>query len=274
MIKYAIPSKTFIIGEYLALQGYCAILLTHEPYFEWTYCRSHRLRYHGIMPQSPAGKLLNQYHGHLPYHINFYDPYDGRGGFGASSAQFVGAVMMLQALNLMPKCNNPWDLMPLYWQMATCGAVKPSGYDVIAQMQKKCGLWSCSGMHQAIHPVQWPWDNLGLTLLATGHKQSTHEHLSRVVLSDHDDVLFKSSIYGYHALLSGHAFGFARALSTWQNQLDLRGWLSLKTKPIIQALHHHQAIYAVKGCGAMGSDVLAIFGPRIGTSWIRMVDAI
>ena len=49
-----IPSKTFIIGEYLALQGTASMIMTTEPCFEFLPVQDGGELFH---PESPAGML-------------------------------------------------------------------------------------------------------------------------------------------------------------------------------------------------------------------------
>ena len=91
-----IPSKTFLLGEYGALCGGAAYILTHPPFFE---CRQQQsangqqpanTRQPTDTPQADARRPPTPGHEHiLPGGQVFIDPHQGRGGFGASSAKFI-----------------------------------------------------------------------------------------------------------------------------------------------------------------------------------------
>nr|WP_256594408.1 hypothetical protein [Legionella pneumophila] len=52
-MKWQIPAKTFLLGEYAAIAGEPAILLTTSPCFTLTLTENAKLE--GIHPESPAG---------------------------------------------------------------------------------------------------------------------------------------------------------------------------------------------------------------------------
>jgi mevalonate kinase len=94
MAKLSVPSKTFLVGEYIVLQGGPAILLSTPPCFE-------------VITEN------NQ----------FIDPYLGLGGFGASSAKFVLA-------EKAKGHDDPWGIWRSYRESGLLG----SGADVVAQI--------------------------------------------------------------------------------------------------------------------------------------------
>ena len=96
-----IPGKTFLVGEYLALEGGPSVVANTHPSFRfrWTLEQADggaaRIE-HGFHPESPAGKFLNRLNasrllGTEKATIEFHDPHYGKGGLGASTAEFLGA---------------------------------------------------------------------------------------------------------------------------------------------------------------------------------------
>lgn len=102
-IEISLPGKTFLCGEYLALTGGPAIVVSTEPRFRLIATQKNSVSQPGessefvnlfeiIHPESPAGRYLKS---NLVFwktveenwSIKFCDPYRV-GGFGASSAQF------------------------------------------------------------------------------------------------------------------------------------------------------------------------------------------
>ncbi|MGE0633718.1 MAG: hypothetical protein AB7O96_14990, partial [Pseudobdellovibrionaceae bacterium] len=99
-LKLSIPGKTFLVGEYLALSGGAALIVCTEPRFKMKVklkgSEANSSGLVGIHPQSPAGKFYSENQDVFSsFSLEFTDPYEGRGGFGASTAQFA----MLYALN-------------------------------------------------------------------------------------------------------------------------------------------------------------------------------
>lgn len=100
-MKWLIPAKTFLLGEYAALAGASAILLTTYPCFELT-LTSKNNQLSEIHPKSPAGVWWQQQH--LDHGLIWNDPYTERGGLGASSAQFLASYLascFLKKINLI-----------------------------------------------------------------------------------------------------------------------------------------------------------------------------
>lgn len=101
------PSKTFLVGEYVALTGGPTLILNTTPRFELKISQQ-KIQSHfavnGINLESPAGKFLQQNTNDFSsYQLQFLDPYQGAGGFGASSAQFamvVAAQQLIKAVSL------------------------------------------------------------------------------------------------------------------------------------------------------------------------------
>ena len=125
MTSWEVPSKTFLVGEYIALSGHPAVLLTTTPCFKVQQIAEPKLI--NIHPLSPAGRLWND--AHCDFGLSFEDPYQGMGGMGASTAQFIG---VFQALNhQLSGEREEQALLEQYEQYAWSGkGRKPSGYDL------------------------------------------------------------------------------------------------------------------------------------------------
>src|ERR1700729_3734074 len=93
-MKITIPSKTFLLGDYISLLGGPVLVLNTEPVFQCLLEKSSGDQtiphYFGIHPESTAGKFIQRFANDFAgYDLTFFDPHQGAGGFGASSAQFV-----------------------------------------------------------------------------------------------------------------------------------------------------------------------------------------
>lgn len=167
-MKHIIPAKTFLMGEYIALAGGPAIVLTTTPTFELLDSFSEQMPFH---KDSPAGKFCREMN---ISHLSWRDPYAGLGGLGASSAQFVGAYRAYcSQQNILFSADK---MLETYFQFAWSGKGEcPSGYDVLAQIEEQCVLIQ---QHCAIS-YAWPFSDLGFILLHTNQKLATHEHLNQ-----------------------------------------------------------------------------------------------
>src|SRR5665213_3933088 len=88
-IHFSAPSKTFLTGEYAVLCGGPALVLNTSPRFELKAVRG-EFGVAGIPDGSPASQWIKQRAPLLAdWKIEFSDPHQGQGGFGASSAQFL-----------------------------------------------------------------------------------------------------------------------------------------------------------------------------------------
>src|SRR4051794_40802652 len=126
-MKWRIPAKTFLLGEYSALTGASAILITTSPSFELSLVNEELLK--NIHPNSPAGQWWKG-HQITSKGLSWFDPYQDLGGLGASSAQFLGAYLAsCSFLGVEPNKNA---LLKAYYEFAWRGeGLKPSGYDLL-----------------------------------------------------------------------------------------------------------------------------------------------
>src|SRR4051794_4338735 len=93
-LVFSVPGKTFLAGEYLALSGGPSLVFASEPRFELS-VTSGAGKAEGIHADSPAGLFIKKNQDYFKnFDLVFHDPYQGKGGFGASTAQFLGAYAM------------------------------------------------------------------------------------------------------------------------------------------------------------------------------------
>ena len=90
---FSCPSKTFLMGEYGALKNAPALLVSTSPRFKMEF-RQNIENEHSLVPFWEEGDPLLKFYMEnedalMDFHQEYEDPYDGKGGFGASSAQWV-----------------------------------------------------------------------------------------------------------------------------------------------------------------------------------------
>lgn len=254
-MKWMIPAKTFFLGEYAALIGAPAILLTTTPCFEMTL--THEPGLVGIHPDSPAA-LLWAKQGLLNKGLLWHDPYQGRGGLGASSAQYLGAYFA--CLSEHKNRSSQEDMLNVYFQCAWQGVgIRPSGYDILAQ-----SLHGCVYVHrQAVQcdTYRWPFKDLAFILLHTGEKLATHQHLQELTTLSQMTQLTTIVESARMAFESADSLRVIEAVNAYHECLLQMKLVAPHSLHQIERLKTYADVLAVKGCGAMGSDVLLMLIP-------------
>lgn len=252
-MKYLIPAKTFFLGEYAALAGGPAMLLTTTPCFEITVTQEPGLI--AIHPDSPAGRLWAQ-QGLPDKGLHWHDPYAGRGGLGASSAQFLGAYLA----STSKRKSSPKKLLDTYFNFAWQGqGIRPSGYDVLAQSFANCVYIHAGATH--IDSYVWPFIDLAFVLVHTGQKLATHQHLqtiTHVSMVAPLITLVESAKIAFQLADSTRIIEVINAYHACLLQMNL---VALHSLDLINQLKSNSNVLAVKGCGAMGADVLLLLLP-------------
>jgi mevalonate kinase len=250
-MKWIIPAKTFLVGEYIAISGGPAIVLTTAPCFEVTL--SDALGATDIHEESPAGKLWGNA-GHQAQLV-WSDPYQGLGGMGASSAQFLGAY--LADAYLQNQSINLEAMLAAYIAVAWSGeGARPSGYDVLAQASHECVLIHRQKMQYASHT--WPFSDIDFLLVHTGQKLATHHYLKGMCLPDVMESLTLVSLSAMAAFQRGDSVQLVDAVNAYHESLSRMNLVASHTLAMMQRLSDVDGVLAMKGCGAMGADVLLL----------------
>lgn len=250
-MKWSIPAKTFFLGEYAAIADHSAILITTTPYFEITLTEQKILE--GIHHESPAGLWWNKQH--LSQGLSWYDPYHGCGGLGASSAQFVGSYLASCLIhNKTPSLEN---MLEAYYQCAWNGkGLRPSGYDLIAQTHSGCIY--INRRNNQIHPYSWPFKDLSFSLIHTGTKLATHHHLQEtslpVELEPLSTIVDKAKI----AFEENNSSLLIQCINDYHAQLERHQLVAPHSLELINKFRSYPEVLAIKGCGALGADILLI----------------
>lgn len=251
-MKFFIPAKTFLLGEYVALAGGPALVLTTTPYFEMTVLDSPGLV--GIHPDSPAGRFWSS-EAISGKGLSFFDPYQGLGGLGASSAEFIGAYQVVSYLQDKPVVQA--ELLEAYFKASAKNAgILPSGYDVLAQTHR--GSVYINRAKTSYCSYAWPFKDLAFILLHTGKKLSTHKHLESIDFLPQIEVLSSLVEIGVSAFEKADSAQLIHAVNAYHNHLQNLGLVASHSLKLIKLLQNEEGILAVKGCGALGADVLLL----------------
>lgn len=283
--KFTLPSKTFLLGEYLVLTGGPALLLNTAPYFQCdvrqTDVFTESKLFSSIHPSSPAGRFLQQHINFFKnFAINFYDPHQGKGGFGASSAQFAAVALFKDSLE-KPTTQTNYQLttatiFTLLQAYQACAwddkGLPPSGADVAAQCigstvimaneakqssSDNSQLCFVDRQQQQLTNMAWPFKDLAFFLLRTGHKVATHEHLQTLthIPSEKLNAVMQSAL---QAINEKNAMHFVKAINAYAVCLQQVNFVAATSQTILKKLWQQPQVLAAKGCGALGADVILV----------------
>jgi mevalonate kinase len=255
-MKWLIPAKTFLLGEYAAVAEASALIFTTEPYFELSLIDSSTIG--DIHPQSPAG-LWWQQDNILTKGLFWYDPYYGQGGLGASSAQFLATYMATYTLK--NRQFNMQNMLQAYYKFSWTGkGLRPSGYDVIAQTQQGCVF--INKQNKIIECFEWPFPDLSFLLIHTGIKLATHHHLQETTLPQQVNDLSIIVDQAKKAFTTSNSEQLIDAINKYHYQLNNLKLVAQHSLELINNLKQNTEILAIKGCGALGADIILIVCAR------------
>ncbi len=249
-MKWTIPAKTFLLGEYAAIAGDSAIILTTSPHFELSFNKEAGLE--NISKLSPAGQYWLRYFSSQEG-LKWKDPFQ-KGGLGASSAQFIAVYLAECYLSgVKPTLSN---LIDHYYQFAWSGkGLKPSAYDVLAQTQRGCVYINRN--QNKMQCYGWPFESLSFILLHSGEKLATHTHLQSTSLPS-INTLSPIVEEAKLAIEQVNNEKLLKAISAYQQQLISLNLISATSQQRVKYLAEAPEVLAAKGCGALGTDVFLI----------------
>lgn len=246
-------------------------MLVTEPRFELKMTYSEQGGHcQGIAPQSPAGIFLRRHQAAFQkLSIEFLDPHEGRGGLGASSAQF--ALVWMAEKFLSHPLNEQWansaitrasspganyhSLLSSFWQSGQ-DSQKASGYDLIAQI---CGGWvQYTRQPLTLTNRTWPFEELEVCLFHTGKKVMTYQHLqglenfSKLPCVDFE----KAALLCVDGLQHKNEQAFIMGVKEYWSLLTREKLVAPWSYELVNVLNAKAGVLAAKGCGALGSDVV------------------
>lgn len=293
MYRISAPSKTFLLGEYAVLDGGHGLIIGSQPRFIMDFSIIDEGEESSVEGISPAGPVMDYLKDHLDIFSNFQikmiDPHEGKGGFGWSSAQFL----FLYALKKMYEANDYMkpaqiskeELLQEFLNYSWDGkGWAPSGLDIISQLEGGILFLQSPrrvengellpiefGNYQKIS--EWPFKELDFCLVRTGNKLATHTHLSN--LQDMDtDALSKIAKSAGESLITGDEELFLEKVNEFRDSLLQQDLVDPNSWSFIQTLMKRPEVLAVKGCGALGADViLCIVVPELREQFEEWVES-
>jgi mevalonate kinase len=256
------PSKTFLTGEYAVLAGGPALVLNTAPRFRFRAKKENSLaepEIAGIPEGSPAHVWLQQRRPLLEgWKIEFQDPHDKRGGFGASGAQFLFVhvfTTLLQNSRKSPQLD-PADIFNDY---RVCSKGSGSGADILAQLMG--GASRVDVKEARAEGGGWPYPELGFGIARTGSKLPTHLHLQTLKRETLKELIAPAED-------CARSFGvdswreFAAKVKNYEEALRGLGLQAQRTIELLTAYKSRPWCLAAKGCGAWGADTILVLFPK------------
>ncbi|WP_415063969.1 hypothetical protein [Bdellovibrio sp.] len=270
-LVFSVPGKTFLAGEYLALQGGPTLVFLSQPCFEMNVQKGQGQK-EGLHPESPAGLFIAKYADYFSqFDLSFQDPYIGRGGFGASTAQFLSVYALWlykeKAQQDMEKLLDFKHLLEAYYEVAWQGqGQRPSGADLVGQL--KGSLTFFEKRQGLISVKSWPFMDLEFSLIHTGNKVATHEHLKNLPEFDGSSLEQAFAIIreGFEKQDSTR---FIDGVNAYALALQDLGFTCKETLSLLSELRQIPGVRAVKGCGALGADVVLVVTNKAETRGVQ-----
>jgi mevalonate kinase len=279
-VSFNIPGKTFLLGEYVALFGGPSLVAATAPSFVVTFISGSGQ--HPFHAESPAGRYIARHKDFFAkFDITFVDPYQ-TGGFGASTAQFIAVcgfqkkhddIVLERPFNF----KNPvlaMDIWNSYRELFVGEATPPSGADLIAQIVG--GVTSFRADKREWEKIEWPWTTIGPLLCKTPYKVNTHEHLSVVDKSRIPVAELQNCVELAVAALKKEDFNaFKEQSLKFLVCQEQAGLLAPDAHEAIAKASKTPGVLLARGCGALGADVLAVYGkPQEELKNLKMVATI
>lgn len=262
-LHFKIPGKTFLLGEYVAMFGGPCLLAATKPSFELSFSAQTEgnMSFHS---QSPAGQWLEKKSSDFKdTKISFKDPYSEKGGFGASTAQFLGTYLYsFMQHNISEEAFQNSSFVFECWQayknLFKGQSVQPSGADLVSQIVGEICFFHAN--EQKLTIQAWPFKNLDVLFLKTPHKIATHEHLQNISKEQLPlEQLEKIALRTIASFEKVKSDDFLFGIKEYAELLAESDLLCKESEQLITELAPIPGVKLIKGCGALGADVLALF---------------
>lgn len=254
------PSKTFLCGEYAVLEEGVGtgLMITHGPRFELhaveqsePVSADENIARMGVHPLSPAGIYFGKNRDLFKrLQLKFIDPHEGRGGFGASGAQFVLIWSLAQIeMHIEPRVEA------LFEEFKRCDTSHSSGSDVISQFIGGLVFVAPYKVTDSAR-IRWPFRDLSVLIVPTGKKLLTQEaglrkasELELSFLNEHvDEVLAGIELQDVNSFLEG--------LFDFSSEMTRLGLVAEHSGKMLSEWQTLPGLRFSKGCGSMAADTV------------------
>jgi hypothetical protein len=246
------PSKVFLLGEYAVLAGAPAWVSALPPRFELRGDSTGPVAFH---PESPAGRFLASHPTSLPKGT-FFDPWESRGGFGGSTAEFALVAYRSGMRSVL-------DVWRAYRELSSGepSTRRPSGADLVVQWTGGTVEWNPT-TETAVDLTDAIRDLPILVFSAThlpNRKTVTHSHLDTLANSTLSfDSLVPALDRAREGLEMRNGGEVGRAFSAFADSLSHLGLESPVVRNERLALSRCPGVLGVKGCGSLQTDAMLV----------------
>ena len=262
-MKYLIPGKTFLLGEYSALVGGSVLGLATGPGFLVDYRNTEALVSDEISfsPQSPAGLLSkptssNGLAGQIAtefakFKLTLTDLFRNCGGFGKSTAEYLAVL-----IPWLQKNEASFESIREQYQLISRqSGAEASGLDLAIQFWGKVTLFDSH--ENKYSSLDWKMKGYDFILVSTGTKLKTHEHIQTIDLKKISH--FPSVSNPLVELYQTHPGSeFIRGIKEWSAFLKASHFMSDSAFELKELIESDPNVLCAKPCGAMGADVIAV----------------
>ncbi len=260
---HSIPGKVILFGEYDCIFGGPALTTVIHPDFEFIVKKNDsKIFKHPFHPESPAGKLLNEHTSQLAgYEVEWKDSYSTPIGVGSSSAQFLGALKLINP-KLTTSDIDTKEVLNLYWKTTeeeSKAGLRPSGVDVVTQWINKTAIITNEPFSLESIP-SWNHSDVVFALVYTGEKMKTHEHLKKLKELKAADFLplRKITEQAKTAFLNSDVSELSVLMRNYQFLLTKMQLADSAFYQKIETIQKQPGVLAAKGAGAQGGDCILI----------------
>ena len=257
VIEISCPAKTFILGEYAALDGGSAIILNTAPRFSCRIRKSTLDKPLNLPKNSPAGQWVKKNSSDFQsVQLSWFNSYSQKGGLGFSSAQFN----ILYAYSYILREGGiaqikPQEIWRNYRSLEFEGFL-PSGADVISQWVGGVGVFQQNPL--SVETLTSPLPDLKCLVLSTGEHFETYKYLKNFKLGDVSSLKNIANL-GVCAIKQRDEESFLASVNDYREALRANNYTVPKSLEILNRLKKSKGIKACKACGAMGAETLIVF---------------
>lgn len=261
-MKYTIPAKTFLIGEYSALVGGSVLGLATGPGFQVSYSKVTDAKF-PFHQNSPAGQLWAEALMALENSetsvatdlkntkIEMVELFNNLGGFGRSTAEYLSALIP----SLSKKSEDFVAIRKKYQQLSLQSGAGASGADLAIQYFGNVTV--VDGAKNTYSSTGWKFKDHDFILVSTGQKIKTHEHLAGLDLNL-IKTFPKVSDAVVETYLTGSATDFISGVKAWSHFLESHSLTHPYSLELKTALLKNPEVLCAKPCGALGADVILV----------------
>jgi mevalonate kinase len=185
----------------------------------------------------------------------FKDPHSGKGGFGASSSEWLFSLSNSD-LSEVPTPEKAKGFIASYREKFWDGTgVAPSGIDIVSQWVGRAALVDLN--NDRLMPMDWPFESISFLIFRTGVKIPTYKHLMEL----EPEKLLPLKELSEKVCQAFEAKDWDSFLSKMKNFDQMLEKLNLvcdTTRELKRQISQIPGIEFVKGCGAMGADTVLI----------------